>query len=235
MPTLIITGANRGLGLEFVRQYAADGWAITAINRRDSDELDALQKRHAIQTIRADLTDDASLRRAVAEIDPASVDLLINNAGTMGDGSFSESGFSYQAFGSFNRDEWLRVFNINVCTPMSLAELLVDQLETADRPVIATLSSMLGSNALNSIGNSYAYRASKAAVNSITKSMGINLRDRGIICVALHPGWVRTDMGGPGADIDVNESVSGMRDSIAKLTLDDTGSFIAWTGDRMPY
>lgn len=235
MPTLIITGANRGLGLEFVRQFAADRWTITTINRRSSDELDALQKRYPIQTIQADLTDDASLRRAVAEIAHPSVDLLINNAGTMGDGSFSESGFSYQAFGTFNRDEWLRVFNINVCTPMVLSELLVGKLEASDNPIIVTLSSMLGSNALNTIGNSYAYRASKAAVNSITKSMGINLKERGITCVALHPGWVRTDMGGPGADIDAPESVRGMRGTIAKLTLEDAGRFLAWNGKAMPY
>lgn len=235
MPTLIITGANRGLGLEFVRQYSADGWTVVTISRRTSDELSALAERYGTQVITADLTDDDSLRTAVSQIEPMTIDLLINNAGTMGDGSFSVEGFDYQAFGKFDRREWLRVFDINVCTPMALCELLVDKLQAADDSIIVTLSSMLGSNALNTIGNSYAYRASKAAVNSITKSMGINLRSRGITCVALHPGWVRTEMGGPDADIDARESVSGMRDTIAKLSLDDTGRFIAWTGDAMPY
>lgn len=235
MPTLIITGANRGLGLEFVRQYAADGWTIAAINRRISDELRALAQHHEIQLITADLTDDDSLRAAVMELEQPSIDLLINNAGTMGDGSFSAEGFEYQAFGKFNRDEWLRVFDINVCTPMALCELLVDRLQAAEDPVIVTLSSMLGSNALNTMGNSYAYRASKAAVNSITTSMGINLKDRSITCVALHPGWVRTDMGGPNADIDAHESVGGMRDTISRLSLNDTGRFIAWNGEAMPY
>ncbi|MGI9238845.1 MAG: SDR family oxidoreductase [Woeseiaceae bacterium] len=235
MPTLIITGANRGLGLEFVRQYAADGWTIATINRRSSDELDTLAAQHSIQIVTADLTDDEDLRRAVAEIDVPSIDLLINNAGTMGNGSFSAEGFRYQAFGTFNRDEWLRVFSINVCTPMALCELLVDRLQAADKPVVATLSSMLGSNALNTLGNVSGYRASKAAVNSITKSLGINLRERGISCVALHPGWVRTEMGGPDADIDAPESVRGMRHTIAALTPDDSGRFLAWTGDAMPY
>jgi len=102
-------------------------------------------------------------------------------------------------------------------------------------PVVANISSMLGSNELNTMGNSYAYRASKAAVNSITRSLGINLKPRGITCVALHPGWVRTDMGGPNADIDATESINGMRATIAKLTLEDSGRFLAWHGGAMPY
>lgn len=106
----------------------------------------------------------------------------------MGDSTMADVGLSHQAFGTFNRDEWLRVFNLNVCTPMAMAELLVDHLAAADKPVIVTLSSIVGSNALNTIGNFYGYRASKAAVNSIMKSMGMNLRERGITCVALHPG-----------------------------------------------
>ncbi len=233
MPVLIITGANRGLGLEFVRQYAADGWTIVAINRRSSTELDALADRYPIHIIDADLTDDTSLRDAVGRIDHAAVDLLINNAGTMGNGSFAESGFEYQPFGKFDRDEWLRVFDINVCTPMALTELLVDKLRAADAPVVVTLSSMLGSNELNTMGNSYAYRASKSAVNSIMKSMSHNLQ--GIICIALHPGWVRTDMGGPQADIDAVESITGCRQTIAKLTPEDSGGFLAWSGEVMPY
>lgn len=235
MPVLIITGANRGLGLEFVRQYAADGWTIATINRRSSDDLDALARRYPIQKISADLTDDDSLANAVKQLEYPLIDLLINNAGTMGYGSFAKTGFSYQAFGRFNREEWLKVFDINVCTPMALAEMIVDKLEAADNPVVVTISSMLGSNALNTIGNSYPYRASKAAVNSIMKSMGINLGERGITCVALHPGWVRTELGGPNADIDAPESVSGMKKTISKLTADDAGRFLAYTGKEMPY
>ena len=235
MPVLIITGANRGLGLEFARQYAADGWQIVAINRRSSDELDALAAEYPVQIIAADLTNDASLHDAVGEIDHNAVDLLINNAGTMGDGSFAETGFSYKSFGTFDRQEWLRVFDINICTPQALSELLVDKLEQASSPVIVTLSSMLGSNTMNTMGNSYAYRASKSAVNSIMKSMGMNLKDRGITCIAMHPGWVQTDMGGADADIDPVSSVTGMRKTIAGVSLADAGRFVAWDGNEMPY
>lgn len=235
MPLLIITGGNRGLGLEFVRQYAADGWEIIAINRRSSDELGALAIEYPIQVLTANLVDDDSLCAAVANIEQSAVDLLINNAGTMGDGSFADAGFDFQAFGTFNREEWLRVFDINVCTPMALTELLVDKLTAAEAPVVVTISSMLGSNALNTMGSSYAYRASKSAVNSIMKSMGVNLRDRGITSIAMHPGWVRTDMGGAGADIDPADSIRGMRRTISGLTPDDTGRFLAWDGKEMPY
>ena len=235
MPVLIITGANRGLGLEFVRQYAADGWHVVTINRRSSEALDELAAIYPIDVIEADLTDDESLQQATGAIRHDAVDLLINNAGTMGDGSFADSGFDYQAFGTFKRDEWLRVFDINVCTPMAVTELLADRLAAAENPVVVTVSSMLGSNELNTMGNSYAYRASKAAVNSIMKSMSINLASRGVTCIALHPGWVRTDMGGPAADLDVVESITGSRQTIATLTPADSGRFLAWNGAAMPY
>ena len=235
MPVAIITGANRGLGLEFARQCLEDGWRVIAINRRSSGALDTLAERHPLTIIEADLTDDASLSNAVAQIDENKIDLLVNNAGIMGDASFAEVGVAYQVFGAFDRDEWHRVFDINVCTPMALTELLVEKLEAAERPIVITMSSMLGSNALNTMGNVYAYRASKAAVNSIMKSMGRNLGPRGIICISMHPGWVKTELGGPNAEISPERSVMGMRQVLNGLTIVDSGRFIAWDGSDMPY
>ncbi len=235
MPVAVITGANRGIGLELTRQYLDEGWHVYAITRRTSHDLDGLAASGALTVINADLTDDSSLAAAVEAIDAEAVDLLINNAGTMGDGSFEEIGFDFQAFGRFNRDEWREVFNINVFTPQALCELLAGKLEKADRGVAATISSMLGSNELNTSGSIYAYRASKAAVNSIMKSMGSDLGKRGIIAVALHPGWVQTDMGGANADVAVTDSVAGLRQVIAGLTADDAGGFFAYDGQRMPW
>ncbi len=235
MPTAVITGANRGIGLELTRQYLGDGWKVYAIVRRQSAELDALADSGQLVTITADLTDDDSLRAAVAGIDDAAVDLLINNAGTMGDGSFETDGFGFQAFGRFDRDEWRRVFDINVFTPQALSEIMADKLAAADRGVVVTISSMLGSNELNTSGSLYAYRASKAAVNSIMTSMGHDLGKRGVIAVAMHPGWVQTDMGGAGADVTVSDSVTGLRSVIDGLTADDGGAFIAYDGTRMPW
>lgn len=235
MPLAIITGANRGLGLEFARQYVDAGWDVVAINRHSSDALDALAETGRLRIIAADLTDDASLAAAVEQIPEDRADLLINNAGTMGKTTFAESGFEHQTFGSFDRDEWHAVFDINVCTPMALTELLAARLEAAEHGIVVTLSSMLGSNALNTMGNSYAYRASKAAVNSLMKSMGANLADRGITAIALHPGWVRTDMGGADAELDPREAVNGCIRTIAKLTPADSGKFFGYHGQPMPY
>ena len=235
MPIAIITGANRGLGLELTRQYLDDGWTVIGICRRSSDRLDSLRSHPSLKVILADLTDDTSLKSAVDSIDASAIDLLINCAGTMGNGSFAELWLDFQAFGTFDRSEWLRVFDINVCTPMALTELLVDKLEAADNPTIVTFTSIVGSNALNTSGSLYAYRASKAAVNSIMKSMGVNLAPRGITAVAMHPGWIRTDMGGPRAELGVTESITRVRQTIAGLTPEDSGKLIANDGSDMPY
>ncbi len=235
MPVAVITGANRGIGLELTRQYLDDGWQVCALVRRSSDELDTLAESGSLTVIATDLTDDSSLAAAVEAIDADAVDLLINNAGSMGNGSFEEHGFAFQAFGRFDREEWQRVFDINVFTPQALSELLADKLEKAERGIAATISSMLGSNELNTSGSIYAYRASKAAVNSIMKSMGSDLGKRGVIAVALHPGWVQTDMGGAGADVTVTDSVSGLRKVLGGLTIDDAGGFFAYDGKAMPW
>ena len=235
MPTAVITGANRGIGLELTRQYLEDGWRVIALTRSRSPELEQLGNTGHLNIMETDLTNDASLEATAAAIQAEAIDLLVNNAGTMGDSSFETDGFEVQAFGRFNRDEWHRVFDINVFTPQALTELLADRLAAAERGVAVTISSMLGSNELNSFGSLYAYRASKAAVNSIMKSMGHDLGKRGVIAVALHPGWVQTDLGGENADVTVPDSVSGLRKVIESLSPDDAGAFIAYDGKRMPW
>ena len=140
-----------------------------------------------------------------------------------------------QKFGTFDRDEWLSVFNINVCTPMHLAELFAEQIASSDHGRMVTVTSMLGSMGLNTIGSIYGYRASKAAVNAIMKSMAIDLASRGIIAIALHPGFVQTDMGGKGAEISPAESAEGMFSVIDGLTPADSGKVFAWNGDHLPW
>lgn len=233
MPTAVITGTNRGLGLEMLRQYAEDGWTVYALNRSRSDALNALAGKHAVHLIDTSLTDDEELRGAVAKIDADSIDLLVNNAGTMGNGSVSEEGMEYQKFGTFDRQEWHDVFDINVFTPMALTELLADKLSGGGK--VVTISSMLGSNAMNAFGKLYAYRASKASVNSLMKSLGVNLKERGIVCIAVHPGWVQTDMGGPNAEVSPENSVTGLRKLIGELTKKHAGGFFDYKGKALPY
>ncbi len=233
MPTAVITGTNRGIGLEMTRQYAEDGWTVYALNRSRSDELNALAKEHAIHLIDTSLTNDDELAAAVAKIDADSIDLLVNNAGTMGNGSVSEDGMEYQKFGNFDRQEWHEVFDINVFTPMALTERLADKLENGGK--VVTISSMLGSNAMNGFGKLYAYRASKASVNSLMKSLGVNLKERGITCIAIHPGWVQTDMGGPNAEVSPEDSVRGIREVVASLSAKHAGQFLDYKGKELPF
>lgn len=235
MPTVLITGANRGLGLELTRQYLDRGWSVIGASRGSSPELDELSEQPRFEAYRLNLTDDVALSDFAAAIGERRIDVLLNNAGTMGRHSFAELGLKSGRFGSFDRSEWHGILDINLCTPMRLAELLVDQVAAGDRGRIITISSMLGSMGLNTVGGLYAYRASKAAVNAMMKSMAIDLAARGIIAIALHPGFVRTDMSGPMADIEAADSAAGMIRVIDDVTLEDSGKVLAWDGSELPW
>ena len=225
MPTVLITGAGRGIGLEFARQYLAAGWQVIALQRSASDALSALPVQQHLKVLLCSLTDDKALADTLATLDGQTIDVLINNAGTMND----------KGFGDFDRDDWRRVFDINVYTPQSVSELLADNVAASDNGRIVTVSSMLGSMALNTSGGLYAYRASKAAANALMKSMAVDLAPRGIVAAALHPGWVRTDMGGPQATLDTTASVSGLRDVIRSLDASRAGELIDFKGKTLPW
>ena len=227
MGTVLLTGANRGLGLGLARAFAGDGWSVIAVVRNLSPELESLA-RDGVEIQRLDLCDDDELSALPARLNERRVDVLINNAGRM-----ARPG--HQGLGEFDRALWHAVFDINLFTPMRLAELLLPNLERSERPRIVNLSSMLGSMELNDHGGLYAYRASKAGVNAITKSLALDLEERGIIAVALHPGWVRTDMGGAKADLDIETSVRGMQRVIENLGPGDSGKLIAWDGRELPW
>ncbi|MCC5867204.1 MAG: SDR family oxidoreductase [Gammaproteobacteria bacterium] len=237
MPTVLVTGANRGLGLEFVRQYLADGWQVIACCRRRSEQLDALHQASAGALVIDEfaLNDTAALEAFAERLGARPVDVLINNAGTMGRGSFATQGLEPFRFGSARAEDWAAVFHLNVFVPMKLSELLVDNVAASEMRRIVTLTSMLGSIATNTVGGLYAYRASKAAVNAMMRSMAIDLAERGIIAIPLHPGWVRTDLGGQKAQLDARASVSGMRQVIATLTPAQAGCFLTYSGETLPW
>jgi len=232
--TVLITGANRGVGLGLTRVYLADGWTVIAVCRQLSEKLEELSSER-LEIRRSDLTDDTQLRALAESLEGRPLDVLIHNAGRMAKPGADQAARNVQGFGHFNRELWHEVFDINVFTAMSLAELLAGNLALSPRGRIVTLSSMLGSMALNTSGGLYAYRASKAGVNAIMKSMAIDLAARNIIAVPIHPGWVRTDMGGQGADIDVQTSVTGIKSVIDGLTLEDSGRFFSYDGTEMPW
>jgi NAD(P)-dependent dehydrogenase (short-subunit alcohol dehydrogenase family) len=232
--TVVITGANRGLGLGLTQVYLKDGWRVITLNRRSSPELEALRDG-SLEIHCGDLTDDSELAKFAGAIGDQTVDVLINNAGRMAQQRPPNGSDSVQGFGHFDRALWHDVFDINVFTAMALSELLADAVERSQRGRIVTISSMLGSMALNTSGGLYAYRASKAGVNAIMKSMSVDLADRGIIAIAQHPGWVQTDMGGRGADIDIDTSVTGMKAVFDGLKTEDSGKFLSWDGSEMPW
>ncbi len=228
MKTVLITGANRGLGLEFSRQYALDGWRVLACCRSPSPGLEELSARNpervSVQPL--DVSDHGEIERLGRLLSEKSIDLLINNAGI-----YPDSG----DFGHTDYDKWMQAFRVNTMAPLKMAEAFVRQVAGSSLKTIATLTSKMGSLSDNTSGGEYIYRSSKAAANMVAKSLSIDLRSSGIISVALHPGWVKTDMGGPSALISVEDSVAGMRRAIAGLTLEESGKFLSYDGREIPW
>ncbi len=226
MPTVMITGANRGIGLEFARQYAAEGWRVLAACRspRGAKELAALAGDVRVHAL--DVIDEYQLAALARSLSDEAIDVLINNAGV---GGFDDS------FGNTPTNDWLETLRINAIAPLHVAEQFIPHLERGQRRLIVNITSKMGSITDNSSGGSYAYRTSKAALNMVAKSMAQDLATKRIIVVLFHPGWVRTDMGGPQALLPPKASVSGMRAKIATLTAADSGKFFNYDGKPLPW
>lgn len=228
MPTAFISGANRGLGLEFARQYAADGWQVIA-GCRDPAKAGALRTSDGVEIVPLDVTDAQSIAACVRSLGDRPIDLLLNNAGIYG----SIVGDQEQTLARMDTGIWLDVLRTNLIAPFELTRALLPLLGAG--AIIGILSSELGSIAKNSFGEIYGYRSSKAAVNMVGRSLAIDLKPRGVTVVLLHPGWAHTDMGGPGAPVDPVESVAGLRRVLAGLTPESSGHFLAWDGREMPW
>jgi NAD(P)-dependent dehydrogenase (short-subunit alcohol dehydrogenase family) len=232
METTLITGANRGIGLEFSRQLAEDGWCVLACSR-DLEKSDALNKLAAeypeqITLYALDVTDHGQIKKLSQTLANKPIDLLINNAGVY-------PGSKDSSFGQTDYDAWAHAFLVNTMAPLKMAEEFITQITQSSRKTIVTITSKMGSVADNGRGGSYIYRSSKSAVNMVVKSIAIDLESDEIISVLLHPGWVRTDMGGPSGLISVEQSVSGMLSVIREVTSTDSGKFIAYDGQIIPW
>ncbi len=232
MFTALITGTNRGIGLEFVKQYAQNGWQVIACCRQPSkaEKLTQLQLQFPdlIRIFPLDVTDFKQITQLATHLANESIDLLLNNAGIYP--SSDKNGF-----GGIDYAEWEQTFKINTMAPLKMAESFVQHVKKSKLKTIATITSKMGSIADNQSGGSYLYRSSKTATNMAMKCLALDLKPLEITTVLLHPGWVQTDMGGKNALISTVESVTGMRQVISQLKLAETGKFIAFDGESIPW
>lgn len=231
MPTIMITGANRGIGLELVRQYAADGWEVLACCRspENAPELKQLAAANGnISVHLLDVTNTQQRKVLAAQLKGKPIDILFNSAGVSGS-------WSAQGFGHCQAEEWLDVLHINVVTPMLMMQDFAANVALSERKIIANMSSKMGSITDNTSGGSYLYRSSKAALNMVNKSAAHDLARKGISVVLLHPGWVRTDMGGPNGELSVEESVTALKRNLANVTFADSGRLLDIDGSTIPW
>jgi NAD(P)-dependent dehydrogenase (short-subunit alcohol dehydrogenase family) len=225
MPSVLITSANRGLGLEFAAQYLSAGWRVYAACRHPpaaSELRDLAKRKEEITTVAMDVTRQESVAAAAAGLRGQAIDLLINSAGIMG--------APHQRTGHIDYGSWAEVLDVNTLGPMRVLEAFTEHLARSERKLAVTITSGMGSIADNTSGGSIAYRSSKAAVNMAMRSAAIDLRERGITCVVVNPGWVRTDMGGPNATLSVEASVTAMRKLIDGLGPAQSGKFFNYNG-----
>jgi len=223
MSTVLVTGCDTGLGVEFARQYAADGYRVIATCLDPSSAKETAGIRGNIELVRLDVTDHGAIESLSRRLAGDAVDILLNNAGIAR---------PHPPFGQTDYANWRRILETNLIGPMKMAESFVEQVARSDQKTMAFVSSRLGSIELNNSGASYAYRSSKAALNMIVKTLAVDLAPRGICVLALHPGWAATE---PGGRVPVTESVAGMRGVIHRAGPHHTGSFVTYHDQPLPW
>ncbi len=190
--TILVTGANRGIGLELSRQFAADGWNVVACCRNPAEAAllqQLCEQFSSIEIHPLEVTDYDQMSALAKQLSHRSIDILLSNAGIYGPKGVG--------FGDVDATDWRQVLEVNTIAPMMLVQAFVEQVAASQQKLVAVISSKVGSIADNASGGSYLYRSSKTAVNQVVKSLSIDLAGRGIAVISLHPGWVKTDMGGP--------------------------------------
>ncbi len=229
MTSALITGANRGIGLELSQQYFTNGDRVYACCRNpdSAQELTALAKASAgkVSIHSMDVSSEESIKHCAQELSEATIDVLINNAGVYGG--------EHQSFGDANLNDWLMTLQINTIGPFRVAEAFQQHLLSAQDPKMLTVSSQVGASTFSM--PIYAYSSTKAAVNKVMQILATEWQQHGISICLIHPGWVQTDMGGPDATITPQESAEGIRKVIEKMDMTNTGSFFKWNGDIHPW
>ncbi len=223
MPTVLITGCDTGLGVEFARQYAADGYRVfaTCLDPVTAHATRAI--KGDVRVLKLDVSDLAAIDALANELRGEPIDVLLSNAGL---------GKHHPPFAQTDYAQWHRILDVNLIGPMKLAEAFVEHVAASPMKVMAFVSSRMGSIALNMTGGSYAYRSSKAGLNAVVKGLAIDLQQRQILVLALHPGWAKTE---PGARVDVDRSVAGIRAVIQRCSRHETGCFFAFNDTLLPW
>ncbi len=236
MATWLITGANRGIGLEYVRQLAKTGESVIATARKpeQASELQALANTSTrVRIEELNLEDRSSVTALGERLGDVAIDVLLNNAGLYG-GSWDDSAHR-QSNDNMDYDLWEQIMRVNVLAPFQMVQVLRANLSAGQRKLIINMSSDLGSIANNTQGQSYAYRSSKAALNMVTKGLSVELADQGMTVISMAPGWTQTDLGGTSAQWPVEESVANQLKVIAGLSSQDNGRFIDLLGRSVPW
>ena len=216
MPTVLITGASRGIGRVLADQYEDDGWNVIRTCRSPQN----------LNEMALDITNVRQVNRIAHVLSDTPIDVLINNAGVIGQRD--------AIIGNIDYEQWEETFRINTLGPIRVAEALAENVAASEKKVIVFISSIMGSISQNG-GGHYLYRSTKAALNNAMVSLSMDLASRGVVCVSIHPGWVRTDMGGPSAALSVPDSANGIRNVIAGLHREDNGCFYDYTGAEIPW
>ena len=230
MATVLITGTNRGLGLEFVKHFLGRSDTVIATCRDSSSatELQALAANNENLSLKnLDVSDEQSMAAFATELKDTPIDMFINNAGVYGPRDAN--------FGNVGSSEWEQVIRVNAIAPMLLTQLIIGSLRQGTEKKLVYVTSKMGSIDDNKGGGSYIYRSSKTALNSVVKCLSVDLACEGFSVAVVHPGWVRTDMGGPNGLIDVQTSVSGMLAVIDGLSPDNAGDFFNYDGSLIPW
>ena len=224
MTTIMITGASRGLGLEFARQFYNEECRIIATcrNPKDANELNAIGD---IDVHSLDVTEDKSVAILADKLRGENIDILINNAGVIG---------QRDGFGKLDYDIWAETMDTNVFGPMRVAEAFRDNVMNSKKKQMIFITSRMGS-ITEAVPNAYVYRSSKAALNMAVKCLSVELEEKGLIAVLFHPGHVQTDMGGQAAPVTPQKSIEGMKNQIVALTRDDNGRFLSYDGHQIPW
>lgn len=226
MPTILITGANRGIGLELAKQYSADNWSVIATARdpKNADGLKALKGDIRIEAL--EVTDEQQIQALARALGGVAIDVLLNNAGML---------TGYENFGETDTQSWLQTLHVNSVAPLKLTEALVEHVARSEAKKVAAITSGMGSIGGNASTGAYAYRSSKAALNMAMVTAANELRPRGISVAVISPGWVKTDMGGANATLDVKTSAAGIRKVIEKLNVGISGQFFNYSGESIAW